>query len=211
MKPGHPWREPKRDNILWPDGIFITKRPKQQQPTHPPRDPQVSPNGKHPPSPGGYPPSDEETLSPEELQEREALRRSKLVYELMIDKAPAAVVSIFGRKEYEQCAQDVYYFIQSSVCLKQLTFDLLELLLMSAFPEMDSVFQQLQDEKQKSKAGKRFAFVRFIKVDNVDRLVGNLCTLWIGRMHLHANVVHFERTPSQVPRPSQTVRKATHT
>ncbi|GJV92855.1 zf-CCHC domain-containing protein [Tanacetum coccineum] len=135
--------------ILWPDGIFITKRPKQQQPTHPPRAPQVSPNGQHPPSPGGYPPSDEETLSPEELQEREALRRSKLVYELMIDKAPAAVVSIFGRKEYEQCAQDVYYFIQSSVCLKQLTFDLLELLLMSAFPEMDSVFQQLQDEKQK--------------------------------------------------------------
>nr|GEV07216.1 RNA-directed DNA polymerase, eukaryota [Tanacetum cinerariifolium] len=30
-------------------------------------------------------------------------------------------------------------------------------------------------------------------------------------MHLHANVVRFERTPSQVPRPSQPVRKATHT
>nr|GFB04617.1 RNA-directed DNA polymerase, eukaryota, nucleotide-binding alpha-beta plait domain protein [Tanacetum cinerariifolium] len=64
---------------------------------------------------------------------------------------------------------------------------------------------------RRSKAGKRFAFVRFIKVDNVDRLVGNLCTLWIGRMHLHANVVRFECTPSQVPRPSQPVRKATHT
>nr|GEW99803.1 RNA-directed DNA polymerase, eukaryota, nucleotide-binding alpha-beta plait domain protein [Tanacetum cinerariifolium] len=64
---------------------------------------------------------------------------------------------------------------------------------------------------RRSKAGKRFAFVRFIKVDNVDRLVGNLCTLWIGRMHLHANVVRFERTPSQVSRPSQPVRKATHT
>ncbi|GJU31030.1 RNA-directed DNA polymerase, eukaryota [Tanacetum coccineum] len=51
-----------------------------------------------------------------------------------------------------------------------------------------------------SKAGKRFAFVRFIKVENVDRLVGNLCTLWIGRMHLHANVVRFERSYS---RPSQ--------
>nr|GEX47281.1 RNA-directed DNA polymerase, eukaryota, nucleotide-binding alpha-beta plait domain protein [Tanacetum cinerariifolium] len=62
-----------------------------------------------------------------------------------------------------------------------------------------------------SKAGKRFACVRFIKVDNVDRLVGNLCTLRIGRMHFHANVVRFERTPSQVPRPSQPVRKATHT
>nr|GEY33341.1 RNA-directed DNA polymerase, eukaryota, nucleotide-binding alpha-beta plait domain protein [Tanacetum cinerariifolium] len=64
---------------------------------------------------------------------------------------------------------------------------------------------------RRSKAGKRFAFVRFIKVDNVDRLVWNLCTLWIGRMHLHANVVRFERTPSQVPRPSQPVRKAIHT
>nr|GEV04833.1 RNA-directed DNA polymerase, eukaryota [Tanacetum cinerariifolium] len=40
---------------------------------------------------------------------------------------------------------------------------------------------------RKSKAGKRFAFVRFIKVENVDRLIGNLYTLWIGRMHLHAN------------------------
>nr|GEU41417.1 RNA-directed DNA polymerase, eukaryota, nucleotide-binding alpha-beta plait domain protein [Tanacetum cinerariifolium] len=64
---------------------------------------------------------------------------------------------------------------------------------------------------RRSKARKRFAFVRFIKVDNVDRLVGNLCTLWIGRMHLHANVVRFECTHSQVHRPSQPVRKATHT
>ncbi|GJZ62711.1 RNA-directed DNA polymerase, eukaryota, nucleotide-binding alpha-beta plait domain protein [Tanacetum coccineum] len=55
---------------------------------------------------------------------------------------------------------------------------------------------------RRTKAGKRFAFVRFIKVDNVDRLVGNLCTLWIGRMHLHANVAHFERAPLQSSRPS---------
>nr|GEX77070.1 RNA-directed DNA polymerase, eukaryota [Tanacetum cinerariifolium] len=45
----------------------------------------------------------------------------------------------------------------------------------------------------KSKAGKRYNFVRFIKVEDVDRLVGNLCTLWVGRFHLHANVVRFER------------------
>ncbi|GJY57104.1 RNA-directed DNA polymerase, eukaryota [Tanacetum coccineum] len=46
---------------------------------------------------------------------------------------------------------------------------------------------------RKSKAGKRFAFVRFIKVDNVERLVGNLCTLWIRRKHLQANVARFDR------------------
>nr|GEW65291.1 RNA-directed DNA polymerase, eukaryota, nucleotide-binding alpha-beta plait domain protein [Tanacetum cinerariifolium] len=59
---------------------------------------------------------------------------------------------------------------------------------------------------RKSKAGKRFAFVRFIKVENVDRLVGNLCTLWIGRMHLHANVVRFERSPIHSSRPTNPIR-----
>nr|GEZ07391.1 RNA-directed DNA polymerase, eukaryota, nucleotide-binding alpha-beta plait domain protein [Tanacetum cinerariifolium] len=46
---------------------------------------------------------------------------------------------------------------------------------------------------KKSKAGKRFAFVCFIKVNNMERLVGNLYTIWIGRFHLHANVVRFQR------------------
>nr|GEU62272.1 hypothetical protein [Tanacetum cinerariifolium] len=53
-----------------------------------------------------------------------------------------------------------------------------------------------------SKAGKRFAFVRFIKVDDIARLIGNLCTLWVGRYHLHANVVRYEH-PSK---PHQTTR-----
>ncbi|CAH1422599.1 unnamed protein product [Lactuca virosa] len=137
----------KLEQILWPDGIFLTKHPRRQQP--PPatvKPPQDSPDRQPPPPP---PPNNEQTLTHEEVQEQEAQRRSKLVYELMIDKAPAAVVSVFGRKEYEQCAKDVYYFIQSSVCLKLLAYDLIELLLMSAFPELDSVFQQLHEEKQK--------------------------------------------------------------
>ncbi|GJY48713.1 RNA-directed DNA polymerase, eukaryota [Tanacetum coccineum] len=50
---------------------------------------------------------------------------------------------------------------------------------------------------RKSKAGKRFAFVRFIRVNNIERLIDNLCTLWIGRMHLHANVARFERPKNQ--------------
>ncbi|GJS42000.1 hypothetical protein Tco_0567043 [Tanacetum coccineum] len=32
----------------------------------------------------------------------------------------------------------------------------------------------------------------FIRVNDLDRLVGNLCTIWIGRFHLHANVARFE-------------------
>ncbi|GJS61352.1 RNA-directed DNA polymerase, eukaryota [Tanacetum coccineum] len=46
---------------------------------------------------------------------------------------------------------------------------------------------------RRSKIGKRFGFVRFIKVFDVDRLVGNLCTVWIGKHRLHVNVARFSR------------------
>nr|GEU37298.1 hypothetical protein [Tanacetum cinerariifolium] len=42
-------------------------------------------------------------------------------------------------------------------------------------------------------SGRHFEFVRYIKVVRVDRLVENLCTVWIGRLRLHANIVRFQR------------------
>nr|GEW95664.1 RNA-directed DNA polymerase, eukaryota, reverse transcriptase zinc-binding domain protein [Tanacetum cinerariifolium] len=48
---------------------------------------------------------------------------------------------------------------------------------------------------KKSKDGKRFGFVRFINVFNVDRSVGNLCTIWVNRLKLHANLARFQRDP----------------
>nr|GEZ08682.1 RNA-directed DNA polymerase, eukaryota, nucleotide-binding alpha-beta plait domain protein [Tanacetum cinerariifolium] len=62
---------------------------------------------------------------------------------------------------------------------------------------------------KKSKAGRRFAFVRFIKVFNLDRLVENLCTIWIGRHHLYANKVRFERPQRSNDSPSNDTFKAT--
>ncbi|GJY30968.1 RNA-directed DNA polymerase, eukaryota [Tanacetum coccineum] len=53
---------------------------------------------------------------------------------------------------------------------------------------------------RKSKVDKQFAFVRFIKVVDMDRLIGNLCTIWIGRFHLHANALRYERP--QIPSPT---------
>lgn len=52
---------------------------------------------------------------------------------------------------------------------------------------------------RKSKSGKRYAFVRFIKVDDMARLIGNLCTLWVGNFHLHANAVRYERPSKPIP------------
>lgn len=128
------------EQILWPDGIFLTKHPKRRPPPSANAS-QSSPNGQQ----------RAEVSSPrmDDEQQQEANRRAKFVYELMIDKAPAAIVGLVGHKEYEQCAKDLYFFLQSSVCLKQLAFDLLELLLLSAFPELDYIFKQLHDEKHK--------------------------------------------------------------
>nr|GEZ00643.1 nucleotide-binding alpha-beta plait domain-containing protein [Tanacetum cinerariifolium] len=46
---------------------------------------------------------------------------------------------------------------------------------------------------QRAKDGKRFGFVRFINVFSVERLVNNLCTIWVGRLKLNANVARFNR------------------
>ncbi|GJW93061.1 RNA-directed DNA polymerase, eukaryota, reverse transcriptase zinc-binding domain protein [Tanacetum coccineum] len=42
---------------------------------------------------------------------------------------------------------------------------------------------------KKSQVGKRFAFIRFIKVVN---LIDNLCTIWFGSFHLHATIARFQ-------------------
>ncbi|KAK7255382.1 hypothetical protein RIF29_28791 [Crotalaria pallida] len=129
------------EKILWPDGIFLTKHPNRRPPPPPSSPSQSSPHSHQ----------STEVSSPriDDQQQREADRRAKFVYELMIDQAPPAIVGLVGRKEYEQCARNLYFFLQSSVCLKQLAFDLLEMLLLSAFPELDDVFKQLHEEKHK--------------------------------------------------------------
>nr|GEZ65988.1 nucleotide-binding alpha-beta plait domain-containing protein [Tanacetum cinerariifolium] len=46
---------------------------------------------------------------------------------------------------------------------------------------------------KKSKIGKRFGFVRFINVFSEERLISNLCTVWMDRFKIHANIARFQR------------------
>nr|GEZ61492.1 RNA-directed DNA polymerase, eukaryota, reverse transcriptase zinc-binding domain protein [Tanacetum cinerariifolium] len=46
---------------------------------------------------------------------------------------------------------------------------------------------------RRSKIGKRFGFVRFINAFDMERLVNNLCTVWTGKLKLHANVARYQR------------------
>ncbi|GJX79557.1 nucleotide-binding alpha-beta plait domain-containing protein [Tanacetum coccineum] len=48
---------------------------------------------------------------------------------------------------------------------------------------------------KKTKEGKRFGFVRFINVFSVERLVSNLCTIWVDRLKIQANIARFNRAP----------------
>nr|GEY02864.1 nucleotide-binding alpha-beta plait domain-containing protein [Tanacetum cinerariifolium] len=46
---------------------------------------------------------------------------------------------------------------------------------------------------KRAKDGKQFGCVRFINVFSVERLVNNLCTIWVERLKLNANVTRFNR------------------
>ncbi|PNT70660.1 hypothetical protein BRADI_2g15390v3 [Brachypodium distachyon] len=122
------------EQILWPDGIFMTK--------HPNRKP-AAPSAAQNTGMANY-------LTEE--QRLEAAHRADFVRELIIDKAPSALVSLVGRKEYERCAQDIYFFLQSPVCLKQLAFELLELLVLAGFPELGDIVRKWHEDKEQFSA-----------------------------------------------------------
>ncbi|GJR17583.1 RNA-directed DNA polymerase, eukaryota [Tanacetum coccineum] len=47
---------------------------------------------------------------------------------------------------------------------------------------------------KRSKSGHRFGFVRFINVNDINQLVSNLRTAWMGGFHLFADVAKYDRT-----------------
>ncbi|CAJ1932700.1 unnamed protein product [Sphenostylis stenocarpa] len=75
----------------------------------------------------------------------EAARRASDVKKLLFDGAPAALVGFIGQKQYRRCASDIYYFTQSSICVKQLAYAILELLLISIFPELRNVVVSIHE------------------------------------------------------------------
>ncbi|CAL5377272.1 unnamed protein product [Camellia sinensis] len=69
-------------------------------------------------------------------QQLEAARRASDTKKMIFNGAPTALVSLIGHKQYHRTARDTYYFLQSTICLKQLAYGILELVLVSVFPEL---------------------------------------------------------------------------
>ncbi|PQP96431.1 uncharacterized protein Pyn_18327 [Prunus yedoensis var. nudiflora] len=70
------------------------------------------------------------------LRQLEAARRASDIKKMLFDGTPTALVSLIGHKQYRHCARDIYYFTQSTICVKQLAYAILELSLVSIFPEL---------------------------------------------------------------------------
>ncbi|KAL1833732.1 hypothetical protein ACET3Z_003383 [Daucus carota] len=76
----------------------------------------------------------------------EAARRASNVKKMILSGAPAALVGLIGHKQYKRCARDIFYFLQSTICLKQVTYEILELVLVSIFPEMGDVVLDMHEK-----------------------------------------------------------------
>jgi len=74
----------------------------------------------------------------------ESARRERLVHDMILG-APAPLVRIIGTKQYNHCANDIYFFLQSTVCVKQLAYSLLELLLITIFPELHDLICDIRN------------------------------------------------------------------
>lgn len=126
-------------DVLWPGGIFFTKANAQSQTgSHSDEDSPLS-TSRSSGSKINKQASFEEQL--------EAARRASDVKKMIFNGAPTTLVSLIGHNQYKRCAKDVYYFLQSSVCLKQLAYGLLELVIITVFPELHDVVTDVHEHK----------------------------------------------------------------
>ncbi|XP_048134512.1 uncharacterized protein LOC115737202 isoform X2 [Rhodamnia argentea] len=122
-------------DVLWPDGTFFLKfgKSKIEEDVMQPSERLFQTMNQF----GGSRISKQGSSS-FELQ-LEAARRASDVKKMLFEGAPTTLVSLIGHKQYRRCAKDMYYFLQSSICVKQLAYGILELLLVSVFPELRDV------------------------------------------------------------------------
>ncbi|XP_057497170.1 uncharacterized protein LOC130781836 isoform X1 [Actinidia eriantha] len=114
-------------NVLWPDGIFFLRLRTQSkmddcQPDQ--RSFETTSQRSQVSNPGSF------------EQQLEAARRASDIKKMIFNGAPTTLVSLIGHKQYRHCAKDIYFFLQSTVCLKQLAYGILELVMITVFPEL---------------------------------------------------------------------------
>ncbi|KAB5541377.1 hypothetical protein DKX38_014351 [Salix brachista] len=126
-------------DILWPDGIFFTRTGGAQSKAD---DDQPNPIPFQINQLGGSKVSNKGSFE----EQLEAARRASDIKKMLFDGAPTTLVSLIGNKQYKRCARDIFYFTQSTICVKQLTYGILELLVLSVFPELRDLLLGLNEK-----------------------------------------------------------------
>lgn len=124
-------------DVLWPDGTFFIKLGTTGSSTD---DSQSIETASHVAGSKAFKPGSFEL-------QFEASRRASDVKKIIFNGAPTALVSLIGHKQYKKCAKDIYYFLQSTVCVKQLAYGILELLVISVFPELRELVLDIHAKK----------------------------------------------------------------
>ncbi|KAM1348955.1 hypothetical protein PS2_003122 [Malus domestica] len=111
-------------DVLWPNGTFFLRIGNVQDDNQNPLHNASHLGGRKAGKPGSF------------EQQLEAARRASDIKKMLFDGTPTALVSLIGHRQYRRCARDIYYFTQSTICIKQLAYAILELSLVSIFPEL---------------------------------------------------------------------------
>ncbi|XP_071726163.1 uncharacterized protein [Rutidosis leptorrhynchoides] len=127
-------------NILWPGGIFFTKQRTTQTDSS-----ELNEGSSPTPSSNKNKNNNNKGSFEEQL---EAARRASDIKKMIFKGAPSTLVNLIGRKQYKRVAKDVYYFLQSAVCIKQLGYGLLELALITVFPELQEIILNIHEKKR---------------------------------------------------------------
>ncbi|XP_056842630.1 uncharacterized protein LOC108858932 isoform X2 [Raphanus sativus] len=69
---------------------------------------------------------------------------ARKIKEFLFNKAPKALVGFVWNNLHRTCASDIFYFTKSNVCVKQLAFAILELLLGKVLPELEDTLRDIR-------------------------------------------------------------------
>ncbi|KAJ8479078.1 hypothetical protein OPV22_022805 [Ensete ventricosum] len=128
-------------DVLWPNGTFIIPLGSSQGELDGFSIDQKSSQGRM------Y--NDKVTMTNSFEAQLEAARRADDVKKLLLGGAPTALVSLIGPSQYRRSARDIYYFLQSTICIKQLAFSALEMVLVSVFPELRDLVLDIHEKSRK--------------------------------------------------------------
>ncbi|CAD6343247.1 unnamed protein product [Miscanthus lutarioriparius] len=132
-------------DTLWPNGIFFTKLDGYKGNAG------TSQFDKQSFGSPNQAVGNKKSTSSFELQ-LEASRNASEVKKLLLDGTPSTLVSIIGYKQYRRSARDMYYFLQSNVCIKQLAYAMLEQVLVTVFPELRQLIDDIHEKGRKEQA-----------------------------------------------------------